>query len=282
MADARDAVPSSASGATSTVARVFEILDAFRGEMVLGARAIARRTGLPASTVHRIAGQLADLGALSRVGTSYRLGPRVFEVGALHYPAELRAALHPFLVDLQRSTGCDVSMLEMTGRSVLVVDHVPARHCPCPLVKVGARLPAHATAGGKAIMASSSRIPFERDSDLVALTPRTLRTLAALVGELERARSSGVAFDHGESDPGTKGVAAPVLNRQGQVLGALMASSAAPGFDPESAAVAVATLARALTRVGAATNISFYAGLRPPRRGPETGHGLVEEGEERR
>lgn len=254
----------------STLTRAFLILDAFREEMVLGVRAIARHTGLPAATVHRIAIQLVELDALSRVGRQYRLGPRVFEIGSLHYPPRLRTALHPFLVDLQRATGYDVSTLELAGTCVVVVDHIPARSHSSPLVKVGARIPAHATAAGKAILAQSSPLPlgFGPDADLIALTHRTVIEFAQLQRELEQIRRAGIAYEHCEAELATKAVAAPLLNRHGRVLGALMVSSTAPDFHPDNAAVAVATLARTLTRVGASTNIPFYARL--PRSGGGT------------
>lgn len=246
----------------STLGRAFSILDAFRGEMVLGVRAIARHTGLPATTVHRIATQLVELDVLARAGQQYRLGPRIFEVGSLHYPPKLRAALHPFLVDLQRATGCDVSTVELTGTCVVVVDHVPARTHSSTLVKVGARIPAHATAGGKAILAQSRQLPFKSDADLVPLTPSTVTKIAQLRHELEQIRTTGIAHERGEAEPATKAVAAPLLNRHGRVLGALMVSSTAPDFNHDQTAVAVSKLTRTLTRVGASTNIPFYAKLR--------------------
>jgi DNA-binding IclR family transcriptional regulator len=247
----------------TVIGRVFAILDAFRGEMVLGIRPIARNTGLPPATVHRLVSQLVELDVLSKVGNQYRLGVRLFEVGLLHYPSKLRNALNPFLVDLQRATGADVSTNELTGRFVVVVDHVPARNNATPYLRVGARIAAHATAAGKAIMAQSHQVPYDRDDQLTPLTPKTIKTLGHLESDLARTRTAGVAYEHGEADRATNAVAAPLLNRHGRILGALMVSSAAPGFVPENAAAAVATLARTLTRVGASTNIPFYAKLPP-------------------
>ena len=70
-----------------------------------GVSDLARTTGLPRTTVHRVVNQLVDVGALGRVGTRYRLGPTLVELGNLHYPAKLRDSLDPFLSDLQRLTG---------------------------------------------------------------------------------------------------------------------------------------------------------------------------------
>jgi DNA-binding IclR family transcriptional regulator len=248
----------------TVVGRAFRVLGAFHDEMVVGVREIARRTTLPVATVHRIVGQLVELEVLSRAGTRYRLGARIFEIGAQHYPMKLRNAINPFLVDLQRATAADVATVELVGTYVVVVDHVPSRTDPCPGVSLGARLPAHATAGGKVIMAFTSTLPYdEGDNELWRVTPRTIVDRTQLETELGSVRSAGVAYERGECDPATQAVAAALLNRHGRVLGALVLASTSPRFVPEDCAVAVSALSRTLTRVGARTNIPFYAQLTP-------------------
>lgn len=245
------------------ISRAFAVLDAFRGEPVLGVSSIARVTRLPRSTVHRIAQQLIEVGALTRVGREYRLGVKLFELGSSHYPAKLRDALHPFLVDLQRVTAADVTTAELVGWDVVIVESVPARTSPASIVTMGARLPAHATAAGKIIMAFSDRLPYPTDADLPAVTPRTITRVADLRRQLAEAVTAGVAFDRGEVEPHRSSVAAPLLNRHRRVLGALMVTGSDNGFDPARIATAVQTVAHTLTRVGQSANIEFYARLRP-------------------
>ena len=246
----------------TVVGRAFQVLGAFGDEMVLGVREIARRTGLPVATVHRMVGQLVDLDVLSRAGTQYRLGARIFEIGAHHYPVEMRNALNPFLVDLQRATGADVATVELVGADVVVIDHVPARTGACPGVSLGARLPARSTAGGKVIMAFSSPAPpGGGDHSARRTTSGAVVEPDRLSAELASVRAAGVAYERGEHHPATQAVAAPLLNRHGRVLGALVLASTSPTFVPEDCAVAVGTLSRTLTRVGARANIAFYARL---------------------
>jgi IclR family transcriptional regulator, acetate operon repressor len=245
------------------ISRAFAVLDAFRNEPVLGVSRIARVTALPRSTVHRITQQLVEAEALTRVGREYRLGVKLFELGTAHYPAKLRDALHPFLVDLQRVTGADVTTAELVGTDVVIVESVPARTSPASVVTIGARLPAHATAAGKIILAFSGDFPYKRDADLVAVTPRTVNRVAALRREIADALVAGVAFDRGEVEPDRSSVAAPLLNRHKRVLGALMVTGSDDGFDPARLATAVQIVAHTLTRVGQTANIEFYARLRP-------------------
>jgi DNA-binding IclR family transcriptional regulator len=65
----------------AVIARTFAVLEAFRTQPVIGVSAIARITQLPRSTVHRLAQQLVEVGALTRVGREYRLGVKLFELG---------------------------------------------------------------------------------------------------------------------------------------------------------------------------------------------------------
>ena len=99
----------------SIVSRTFLLLAAFRDDFILGVSDLSRRTGLPRTTVHRLANQMVEVGALGRVGTKFRVGATLFELGNLHYPQALRDTLQPVLDDLQRSTGGNVSLLELVG-----------------------------------------------------------------------------------------------------------------------------------------------------------------------
>src|SRR5690606_33970213 len=62
--------------------RVVAVLNAFRADDdCLGAAELARRSGLPRSTAHRIALELVEAGLLERQGTRVRLGLKLFEIG---------------------------------------------------------------------------------------------------------------------------------------------------------------------------------------------------------
>ena len=123
----------------SLVMRAFVILGAFRSPPVLGVSELARRTGIPRTTVHRLASQLLEVGALSRVGSRFRLGPTFFELGNFHYPPKMHETLQPYLDDLQHLSGADVATAG-TGGSVGHCDQAArARNSPSRLVKLGMR-----------------------------------------------------------------------------------------------------------------------------------------------
>ena len=71
-------------GDPSTVARIAALLTAFRpGDDALGISELARRTGLPKSSVHRLTGGLLAHGLLERDSAGVRLGLKLFEIGQL-------------------------------------------------------------------------------------------------------------------------------------------------------------------------------------------------------
>jgi DNA-binding IclR family transcriptional regulator len=160
-----------------------------------------------------------------------------------------------------------VATAEAIGNDVVIVESVRTRTSGPSAVELGARLPAHATAAGKVIMAYAGPLPDRLAESLVALTARTITEMPVLVAQLAGIRRDGVAVERGELEVGRSSVAAPLLNRHGRVLGALMVSGPDTRFHPEAVGVAVTAVARTLTRIGAGANIEFYARLHPHRSG---------------
>ncbi|MFS2295246.1 MAG: helix-turn-helix domain-containing protein [Actinomadura sp.] len=92
---------------SSVTSRVLAILGAFDiTHPALTLTDIARRTGLPLATVHRLVGELVAGQALSRgPGGGYTIGPRVWELGLLSpLHLRLREVAAPYLHDLSSAT----------------------------------------------------------------------------------------------------------------------------------------------------------------------------------
>src|SRR5450756_2068866 len=84
---------------------------------------------------------------------------------------------------------------------------------------MGARLPLHCTASGKALLAVLSPDEVEQvlPDTLAVFTPNTTIDRAALSAELEQIRETGVAYDHEEYVMGVCAVATPVHDAVGAV-----------------------------------------------------------------
>src|SRR5690625_694005 len=69
---------------TSALLRGLQLLELFTtADPELSLREMARRSGIPRSTTHRLARDLLEWGALERGKRGYRLGIRLFELGHL-------------------------------------------------------------------------------------------------------------------------------------------------------------------------------------------------------
>ncbi|MBY4383819.1 IclR family transcriptional regulator [Rhodococcus fascians] len=235
------------------IGRVARVLDGFLGTSYEEQRLtdIARRSGLPKATVSRIVTELVDQHFLERSGTSIRLGVRFFELGQHAVrPQELRRLAMARMINLRNKTGRTVHLAVLDGSDVIYLAVLDGPD-PLPLAsRVGGRLPAHATAVGKALLACAE--PHVVDGLLATsprlLGPRTIVDADAMQSELAAIRRDGVAFEREESGPGIACVAAPVHLGDGRAIAALSVSARSEHAIPLGLSHAVRTTADAVGR----------------------------------
>jgi IclR family transcriptional regulator, acetate operon repressor len=232
--------------------RVLALLGAFRSEESdVSPAELARRTGLPRSTVHRIVTALAGEGLLERHGPRVSLGLPLFEIGQ-RVPRQrvLRDAARPYMHDLHEATRQTVHLAVLELAEVVYVDILAAPGAPPLPSRVGGRLPAHATGVGKAMLAFSppETVRAVLDGGLTRVGPRSTVAPGLLVKELSGVRETGVAYDREESGPGIVCAASPVLGGGGAVLGALSVSGWSTRMRLDQVSPAVRTAALALSR----------------------------------
>ncbi len=234
------------------VARVSAVLGAFDAHhRELRLSEISRRSGLPKSTTSRLVAGLVDYGFLERDGAALHLGVRLFEFGTLAWRRrDLRAAALPFLVDLRETTRQSVHLAVLDGAEVVPVEVLRGGDDPRLPYEVGGRLPAHACAAGKALLACGDEAAVELlcAGPLPAVGPRTVTAPALLRRQLSRIRESGLAYDSEESGPGVGGVAGAILHADGRPIAAVGVSGWTGTLAPHAIGPAVRTVALALGR----------------------------------
>ncbi len=228
------------------------VLSAFDLEhTALGISELARRCGLPKSTVHRTVRELVRLRLLEHDGTQLRLGMLLFELGQL-VPRQrtLREAALPYLEDLREATHATVHLAVLDGIEVVYVEILRGREPPPLPSRVGGRLPAHATGVGKAILAFSppAAVAARIEAGLTRRSPYTVVLPGPLTRELQVIREAGVSYDREESALGVVCAAAPVFGAEGTVVAALSVTGRAERLDVERMAPAVRTAALTLSR----------------------------------
>ena len=206
---ARSRQPS--SGRIEASSRAVAILDALADAGEIGTNELARRTGLPASTVSRQLGTLAATGLVERDAESgrYRLGIHVVRLAnAVLARLDVRRVARPHLEELVRITG-ETATLHVPGEEdATTVDFVPSAHFIQHVTQLGRPSIAHATSAGKVMLAFTDR-PLPR-GPLHAYTPRTITSATRLAAEIDRVRVQGYAEAFEEREPGLAAVAAPV------------------------------------------------------------------------
>lgn len=191
--------------------RALAVLDALADGGDLGTNEIARRTGLPPSTVSRQLGTLVASGLVEHDSTSgrYRLGVKIVRLAnAVLARLDVRQIARPHLVELVRITG-ETATLHVPGdEDAVTVDVVQSPHFVQHVTQLGRPSIAHASSAGKVMLAFTDRqLP---QGPLRAFTPRTITTRAALAAEIERVQAQGFAEAFEEREPGLNAIAAPV------------------------------------------------------------------------
>jgi IclR family acetate operon transcriptional repressor len=202
-------------GGVQSLARAFAILEAMAdagGE--IGLSQLATEAQLPPATIHRLVRTLVDLGYVRQEPSrQYSLGPRLMRLVDTS-TKRLETLAHPYMLDVVDALGESVNLAVLDGEEIVYVAQVqPSQNFMRMFTEVGRRVKPHATAVGKAILATK---PEDEVRELLKRTgmPRrtkhTITTPKLLFADLERVRERGYALDDGEQELGVRCVAVGV------------------------------------------------------------------------
>ena len=212
---------------TSKVLAILEAFEKSRGALSL--TDIAEKSGLPLSTAHRLVNELTGRGFLSREPNGrYQLGIRLWEL-AQNTGRQLRDAARPYVQDLFSLTGETAHLAVRAGHEVLYIDRVYGSKRVPRASRVGGRLPLHATAVGKVILAYSEDWVTDAylGRPLATVTGHTHINPTRLRAELAQVRERGYATTQEEVILGSCSIAVPVFHtgRLGCSIGLVVSSS---------------------------------------------------------
>jgi DNA-binding IclR family transcriptional regulator len=243
--------PSGPTG--SVVGRAFRVLDAFSAQRrALTLSEIARRSGMPLSTAHRLLQELGAWGAVERGDDGrYRIGLRLWELGALAPRGQgLRERALPFLEDLSQITKENVQLAVREGTEVVFIERIAGSGAVPVLTRVGGRFALTATGVGLVLLAHAPpelqdevlRKPIKRLTGHTVVDPAQLRRMLADV------RTKGFAVSDRQVTADALSVAAPVQDDHGHVVAAVSLVVHHGSVSPRSLTPLVRTSARAISR----------------------------------
>jgi DNA-binding IclR family transcriptional regulator len=244
-------------GTIQSVDRSARILKALAGgPRRLGVSQLADQLGLSRPTVHGLLQTLQAHGFVEqdRDSDKYQLGAGLLHLGNSYLDHnELRARSIVHAERLAQSTGEAVRVGVLHGPSVVVVHHVFRPDAVFQVLEVGAQLPAHASALGKAMLAWADPVVVAdlTSEPLPRLTNRTVGA-GGLRAELDDVREKGLARERDEAVIGESSVAAPIFDHSGHAVGAIGVAGdtqrVLPRGPARGLAPAVVEAARAVSR----------------------------------
>lgn len=213
-----------------SVDRAIDILCMFNNQVQeLGITEISQNMNLSKSTVHGLVRTLEarELLAQNPDNGKYRLGLKVYELGmAYSAAAELESASRKVAHELSARFDESVHIAVYAGGMAVFVIRKDPKMVITSFPRVGASIPANATAVGKVLLAFLPEAEVDRylESTLYPLTLKTITDKNVFRGELEMIRARGYATDNEEAMSGIACVAAPIRDRSSQVVAALSLS----------------------------------------------------------
>ena len=195
---------------------------------------LARALGIPKSSLHGLLRTLTSRGWVSTddTGTRFRLGMRALRVGAAYLDGDDNIGLLGTVLDeLSRRFGEAVHLGRLDGAEVVYLAKRESVHHLRLYSAIGRRLPAHATALGKALLAGHPDQAADQmlTWPLARLTAHTITDRRAFHTALAGVRASGYAVDREE-------------NADGIMCIAMAVPLASPAVDAVSISVPVARL----------------------------------------
>lgn len=213
-----------------SVDRAIDILCMFNNQVQeLGITEISQNMNLSKSTVHGLVRTLEarELLAQNPENGKYRLGLKVYELGMAYSAAvELENAARKVAYELSARFDESVHIAVYAGGMAVFVIRKDPKMGITSFPRVGASIPANATAVGKALLAFLPEAEIDKylESTLYPLTLKTIIDKDKLRTELKAIRSRGYAVDNEEAMSGIACVAAPIRDRSSQVVAAISLS----------------------------------------------------------
>src|SRR6516225_7601804 len=257
----RGRTPTKPGGSTSHVqslTRGLSILECLaKSEGGLTLTDVAHRVALPTSTTHRLLSTLERMRYVHQAGNLglWYVGLQAFTVGSSFLASrDFVAQSHVYMRRLMEQSGETANLAILDGTEAVFIAQVQCREMMRILVKLGSRVPLHASGVGKAIFAA---LPDEqidailKVKGLPRITGNTIVAPETMWAALKVIRHRGYSFDDEEHAPGTRCVAATIYDEHSEPLGAISLagpSSRLPDERIKQLGLIVAHIAEELTR----------------------------------
>jgi len=220
--------PGAPVGQVQSLTRGLSILEALAdAEGGLTLTDLAHRVELPASTAHRLLATPEKMGYVYQAGDLglWYVGLQAFTVGSTFLAnRDFVAQSHAYMRRLMEQSGETANLAILDGTEAVFIAQVQCHEMMRTLVKLGSRVPLHASGVGKAIFAA---LPDEQIDAILKvmglprITENTIVVPETMWSALRVIRQRGYSFDDEEHARSTRCVAATIFDEHAEPLGAI-------------------------------------------------------------
>jgi IclR family acetate operon transcriptional repressor len=184
---------------------------------------IAEQIGIHKSTVHRLLATLEHKRFVQRDPETgmYRLGIRLLQMAYLTLEQnDLRRLAAPFMQRLSEQNQENIHLAVLDDKDVVYLGIIESPQRVKLAAAIGQRLPAYATASGKAILAYLPEKMVHRilEMGMPQLTPYTQVTPNAFFKDVYSIRERGFAISEQEFEDHINAVASPIFDPEGRPI----------------------------------------------------------------
>jgi len=215
------------SGLIQSVVMTSQIIEALAAAgQPMRLTALANHLGEPKARMHRHLSTLKHLGFVDQDAQTecYKLGLKLAHIGqAAMDQFDLRRLAEPYMLKLRDLTGQTVVLSIPASGDAIVTAVCESPNLVTISVRLGYRLPAHASAQGRLTLAFAPSELQQRvlGRRLQSFTPHTMADAAKLRERLARLRAQLYEVSMDETLLGISAVAAPILDFHNELIGAI-------------------------------------------------------------
>jgi len=212
----------------NTLAKAIEIFDLFLNKRdSLDIHELADSLHMPKSTAYAYLAFLKDSGFLEIADKQgrYKLGLRFLDYASIiRNQFELTSVALPHMRELSKLLRDTIILTVKRGEYSYIVGKVEHDVGLVYIRNIGDRMPLYCGASSKIHLAYMKDYEIDhylRNTELERHSKHTITNRSKLIEDLKKIRRFGYTFSNQEIDVGVSGVAAPILNREGEVAASI-------------------------------------------------------------
>lgn len=221
-----------------TVVRSMDILNLFRGYPKLSLDEIVQLSGMPKTSVHRMAGSLEDMGFLKKdIDSRYSLGLLFLEFGQLvKERMDIRKIALPTMNYLRDEANEAVNLVIKEGNEAVYIEKLDTMQPVRVFTKIGRKAPLYGGACPRALLAFLPQMELNQylnEIELISFASGTITDKEELRKVLTECRKNGYTVSHSELEDYTAAVAAPIFDSNNQVVASISLAGPSMRFQEE-------------------------------------------------